>query len=123
MSTDSEQPAAAGPDMRGGGPRWLKRLLIGSGLLVLLLVVGAVLAVVNRTSLLAWAVETYLEDDTWKWSLKVRKEILPGFHIIGQASRDHQRWEGPPVKEALDFEEALVKKAHWSWLVKTIFIF
>ena len=66
MSTDSEQPAAAGPDMRGGGPRWLKRLLIGSGLLVLLLVVGAVLAVVNRTSLLAWAVETYLEDDTFK---------------------------------------------------------
>ena len=40
-----------------------------------------------------------MEEDDWKWSIYVRKQIIEGLTIYGQAARDHLRqitWEGGP---------------------------
>jgi hypothetical protein len=67
---------------------------------------------------------TYLTDDTWKWAVVGSKTFFNTWQILFQLSRDHQRWEvdGAFYNE-MDWETIMVKKGHWSWHLKSLFIF
>ncbi len=81
MSGDSGDPAVGAPKAGIGPIGWLKRLMIGSGVLILLLVIAGILALVYRTSLLGWAIGAYLEDETFK-SVSLSTEQFDTEHLF-----------------------------------------
>ncbi len=60
------------------------------------------------------------KNDTWKWSIYARKDILSHMSMILQLSRDHQRVESA-FQLHVDEEETMTKKNNWSWMFKVLY--
>jgi hypothetical protein len=58
-------------------------------------------------------------QDNLKWSLKVKKQVAPGFVIQAQAARDHFRTFSftNSYGHGMEPGDILVKKNHWAWMV------
>jgi hypothetical protein len=58
-------------------------------------------------------------NDSWKWSVYLKKSISRNFGVILQFARDHSRYETQGAFiENRDFGVALVKPENWSWRSK-----
>ncbi len=63
------------------------------------------------------------KNDSWRWTIFLKKNFVDHFGLLLQLSRDHLRWEWGPKSLNHDFEEAMVKPGEWSWNFKTEFKF
>jgi len=61
--------------------------------------------------------------DDWKWSLHLRKNVVPGFTIYGQVARDHYRTFSfnNSYAHGTDPGDVLLKKDHWYWMVNLVY--
>lgn len=64
---------------------------------------------------LTWRPENWAMDD-WKWSVYLKKTIIPSITFTLQFSRDHRRL---PYSDGMPFyTESLVRPGDWSWIAK-----
>jgi hypothetical protein len=76
----------------------------------------------SRTKSTAYDSTVYVPR--WNWSLYVKKQIVEHFSLVGQAGRDHQRWEIHSAQlVSYDFETALVRPDEWAWRLFGVFTF
>jgi hypothetical protein len=63
----------------------------------------------------AWRPEDWKSDD-WKWSVYLKKTLIPGIIFTLQLSRDHYRL---PYSDGMPgYTESLVYPGEWSWIAK-----
>jgi hypothetical protein len=69
--------------------------------------------------------KAYTDNDNWKWSIYVKKNITHHVNIVAQAARDHQRWMVPGSQwgQISDWDDISLLSNNWTWTLKTAIAF